>query len=60
MGRTICFIDEDGIPAICGIECLDDEQIREIMGSLEIDCKKCPFYPEHKKFCELYCSDDQE
>ena len=31
----------------CPLEYLDDSQIIEMMGSLEIDCKKCSFYQEH-------------
>ena len=49
MVRTVCFIDkESGVAGICTIEGLDDEQIREIMGSNIIDCKKCDFCKKYR------------
>lgn len=49
MSRTVCFISkEDGRVATCTIEGLDDEQIKEKLGSKEIKCENCPTKKKHE------------
>lgn len=48
MGRTVCFIDKDGLSGTCTVEGLDQYQIDKIMPQGIISCKHCDFCKKYR------------